>query len=149
VATLTTSFTSAGSYPLTAQYSGDSNYSGVTSSALSVTVASASAPVADVALSSSAVSIAYGGSVTLTATVSSGITGTVTFQDGMNALAAPVQLASGVATLTTTSLPPGRNTVVAHYNGNSAYGHRRGERQHRTAVGDHTWHDPKAGGQLQ
>jgi hypothetical protein len=122
VATLTTSFTSAGSYPLTAQYSGDSNYSGVTSSALSVTVASASAPVADVALSSSAVSIAYGGSVTLTATVSSGITGTVTFQDGMNALAAPVQLASGVATLTTTSLPPGRNTVVAHYNGNSAYG---------------------------
>jgi hypothetical protein len=123
VATLpTASLAAAGSYQLTAQYSGNSNYNGTTTSALTVTVASASAPVADVALSSSASSIAFGAPVTLTATVSSSITGTVTFQDGMNALAAPVQLVGGVATLTTTSLPPGRNTVVAHYNGDSSYG---------------------------
>jgi len=123
VATLpTASLAAAGSYQLTAQYLGDSNYNGTTTSALTVTVASASAPVADVSLSSSADSIAYGGSVTLTATVSSASTGTVTFQDGMNAITTPVQLVGGVATLTTTSLPPGRNTVVAHYNGTPSYG---------------------------
>ncbi len=64
-----------------------------------------------------------GVAVTLTATVTpagvgtSPLQGTVTFFNGATQLGSPVALANGVATLVTTTLPPGPNSITATYNG--------------------------------
>ena len=66
----------------------------------------------------------YGGSVTFTASYAGSgptPTGTVTFEDGATVLGAST-LNSGVATLTTTSLPAGASqTITAVYSGDSHY----------------------------
>jgi hypothetical protein len=46
-------------------------------------------------------------------------TGTITFYDGANALGSPVTLSGGSASLTTTTLPVGTNTVLAVYSGDN------------------------------
>ena len=62
-------------------------------------------------------------SLTLTATVTSGATGTVNFQLGGTSLSgcSAKALASGVATCTTTALAAGTNSFVAVYSGDSGY----------------------------
>src|SRR4029077_18347928 len=80
-ASLTTSTLAVGAHSITAVYSGDTNYAGSTSSALTQTVNRVTTATA---LTSSLNPSVFGQAVTLTATVSpsSGPTGTVQFFDG-------------------------------------------------------------------
>jgi hypothetical protein len=55
----------------------------------------------------------YGTSVTLTATVTSGVAGTVQFSVGSTNLGGPVAVSGGVATFTTTALPGGTDSLKA------------------------------------
>jgi hypothetical protein len=71
-------------------------------------------------LVASPASTQYGDPVTLTATVTSGATGTVSFYDGSVLLGAGT-VSNGVATLTTTTLVAGTHTVAAVYNGDATY----------------------------
>jgi hypothetical protein len=123
-ATVTTSALSVGSHSTTATYSGDADFNGssgtvthqVNQSGTTTTVTSSPAPSV------------YGDSVTFTATVVSVApgagtpTGTVTF-----AVVPALQLfsatldASGVATVTTSTLSAGSYTVVATYNADSNF----------------------------
>ena len=62
----------------------------------------------------------YGDPVTLTANVTSGATGTVSFYDG-SVLLGTGTVSGGVATLTTTTLVAGTHTITAVYNGDATY----------------------------
>ncbi len=62
----------------------------------------------------------YGHAVTLTAVVTSGATGRVTFYDGTSVLGVST-LAAGQATFTTVLLPSGTRYLHAHYSGDAAY----------------------------
>lgn len=125
VATLNVSTLPAGTYNLTASYSGDSNYQ--SSVSYPVTLVVSSKPVPVVALTTPASSSTQGQSVTFTATVSpySGTTpqptGSVTFTDGQNTLGSAVTLNGGVATFSTSALPAGANTIYAVYSGDSNF----------------------------
>jgi sugar lactone lactonase YvrE len=107
-------------------YSGDNNFAGSTSNTLTVNVALAASTTVLVSSISSATAVPPGTSVTLTATVSSSIsgitpTGTVTFTgDGTTLGVMPVST-TGVATLTTTTLPTGSYSIVATYSGDSGF----------------------------
>ena len=109
---------------ITAQYSGDSNYAASTSPAVTLPVSQ----------SSSATTVTYfptspvvGQNVTLTATVtavSPGAgtpTGTIQFYNGTTALGSPVTISGGVASLTTTALAAGANSITAQYSGDSNF----------------------------
>lgn len=61
-----------------------------------------------------------GASVTLTATVTSGATGTVTFYNGVTSLGTG-SLSGTTATLSTSALPVGTNSLTASYGGDSNY----------------------------
>jgi hypothetical protein len=79
-----------------------------------------------ITLSPSSAHIAFGASVTLTATVNQGAatvtpTGTVTFFDGTNALGSPVTLASGVAISAPVSLTNGVHNLTAVYGGDTNF----------------------------
>jgi hypothetical protein len=66
----------------------------------------------------------YGNSVTFTATVTTGATGTVQFWDGTTSLGSPVTLVASVATYTTSLLdagPAGTHLITAAYSGDSTY----------------------------
>ena len=72
-------------------------------------------------LHSSANPAVLGQAISITATVTSGATGSVTFYDGVNVLgSAPVS--GGHATLTTTLLPTGARSLAAHYSGDGNFG---------------------------
>jgi YVTN family beta-propeller protein len=118
IATLTTSSLAVGTHSITAQYGGDSNYNGDVSTPVSQTVNQASSTVA---LASSPNPSTFGASVTLTATVTSGATGTVTFHDSTTSLGTG-NISSGIATLTTNSLSVGTHSITAQYSGDSNYG---------------------------
>jgi hypothetical protein len=73
------------------------------------------------ALTSSANPSPYGGSITLTATVSGGpLTGTVTFFDGASSLGT-VAVSSDIATLATSTLSVGNHNLSAHYDGDAGH----------------------------
>jgi sugar lactone lactonase YvrE len=113
---LQTSALTVGSHTITARYSGDSNYA-VASSFLIQTVQSANTQVA---LTASANPATYATPLALMATVTSNgglATGTVNFTDGGTAIGSATLNASGVATLTTSSLAPGTHSIVANYAG--------------------------------
>jgi titin len=75
-------------------------------------------------LSISTVSSLYGQSVTETATVTSGATGTINFMvNGVSIIGcSSVTISTSVAVCTTTALPVGTNTLIASYSGDSTYG---------------------------
>ena len=77
-----------------------------------------------VSLSISTLTSVYGQSITETATVTTGATGTVNFTVNGASITgcSAVVIASDIATCTTTELPVGTNTLVASYSGNSTYG---------------------------
>ena len=108
---------------ITAVYSGDSTFTSSISPAVTVpvTVASSSTTV-----TFTPVSPIYGQAVTLTATVtavSPGAgtpTGTVQFFNGTTSLGTET-LTSGVATLATTALPTGANSITAAYSGDTNF----------------------------
>jgi hypothetical protein len=73
-----------------------------------------------VALTTSAAKVASGANLTLTATLSGGVSttgGTVTFSNGGRALAQAVPVVGGVATLQTAALPVGWDSLTASYSG--------------------------------
>jgi hypothetical protein len=121
VATYTTTTLPTGSDSITAAYGGDTNFNPSTSAAEVVTVNPA--PVAtSTALAASPTSAVTGVSVGFTATVTpaSGAvtpTGTVTFYDGATSIGTGSLNASGVATLSTTALPAGSDSITAQYGG--------------------------------
>src|SRR5437660_12042488 len=120
-ATLTTSGLAGGVHSITAIYSGDANFAGSTSPALTQTVNKAgdSTSVA----SSNNPSI-FGSAVTFTATVTSSATsiptGTVTFQDGAATLGTGM-LSGGNATLATSALVGGVHSITAIYGGDANF----------------------------
>jgi len=121
VATLTSSFATAGTYSITAQYNGDSNNLGSTSPSLSEKILASTAT----AVASSLNPSTLGQAVTFTATVSSsgGIPPngeTVTFYNGTVVLGT-APLSAGAAALTTSSLPAGIFTIKASYPGDSTF----------------------------
>ena len=112
-----------GSDSITAVYSGDPNFAGSPSTALSQTVTQDGTTTTVV---SSANPSVFGQSVTFTATVSpkapgSGTpTGTVIFIDGSTVLGSPT-LSGGVATLTTSSLSVSNHKVKVVYGGDGNF----------------------------
>src|ERR1039457_161604 len=63
----------------------------------------------------------YGQAVTLSATVTAGATGAVTFYDGVTVLGVGT-ISGAQATLTTVMLPSGTRQLRAYYGGNATYG---------------------------
>ena len=120
-AILTTSFTTAGPYSITAKYSGDDNNTGSTSSTLSQVITAATTTTLVSSLNPSLI----GQAVTFTATVSS-TAGTppngeiVTFYNA-SAVLGTAPLNGRVASLTTSSLPAGIYTITAAYNGDATF----------------------------
>jgi sugar lactone lactonase YvrE len=115
-ATFSTATLAVASHTLTASYSGDTNYS-TASATLIQTVQSANTQVA---LTAGANPATYATPLTLTATIVSNgsiATGPVTFTDAGTAIGSGVLNASGVATLTLSTLAPGSHTLVAVYAG--------------------------------
>jgi hypothetical protein len=108
-----------GTHTIAAQYSGDANYGGDTSAAVTVTITQAASTTA---VTSSANPGLAGQSVTLTAKVSSSgptPTGNVTFTSGSTTLAT-VALSGGSAAYTTTSFTkPGTLAITASYSGDA------------------------------
>jgi uncharacterized protein (TIGR03437 family) len=119
VAVFMTSALSAGKHSLAAVYTGDYNYSGSTSAALTHMVA----PAADTStsLTSSVGQANLGQNVTLTARVSpAAATGKVTFYDGV-AVIGTQPLGAGQATLATSLLSAGTHVIRARYAGSADY----------------------------
>jgi hypothetical protein len=121
IATLTTSFSTAGTYSIFAKYNGDGNNSGSTSSSLSQVIKAATVTTLVSSLNPSFV----GQAVTFTATVSSSSGAppngeTITFNNG-SAVLGTAPLSGGMASLTTSSLPAGIFTVTANYAGDANF----------------------------
>ncbi|OWK44010.1 Ig-like domain repeat protein [Fimbriiglobus ruber] len=117
VAMFTTAALTGGSHAITAVYAGNATYTTSTSAAVSVTVSQ----VASTTYLSVSVNPAVAGqSVTLTATVAPGgtgsgmPTGTVTFKDGSTTLGTGT-LSGGVVTFTTSALAVGSHSITAVY----------------------------------
>ena len=115
-ASFTTAALSVGSHTIAAVYSGDSNYPATTNT-VAQTVNKASTTTT---LTSSANPSSYGGSVTFTATVTSGATGTVTFKDGSTTLGTGT-ISGGQATFTYVGLSVGSHSITAVYGGDTSY----------------------------
>jgi hypothetical protein len=115
VATAATSTLPLGSDPITATYNGDGNFN---SSVATVTQTIAKAtPTITVGTSGPSI---FGQSVTVTASVPVGPTGTITITSGGVTLGSGTITASnGTVTITTTTLPVGSDLITATYNGDT------------------------------
>jgi len=108
-----------GSHTIAVAYPGDKSYSSAAATVIQ-TVVSANTQVA---LTASANPAIYGTPLSLIATITSNgvvATGSVTFTDGGTVIGTAVLNASGVATLTTSTLAPGTHTLVAVYAGDGS-----------------------------
>jgi len=119
LAIFSTAALAAGTHSITASYPGDVTYQGSVSNTVDQVVQKYQTRTA---LASSANPSTYGQSVTLTATVTTGgppPTGTVTFKNG-NAGIGIGTVSGGAATLTTSRLSAGTNSLTAVYGGSAA-----------------------------
>ncbi|MGA7340571.1 MAG: Ig-like domain-containing protein [Terracidiphilus sp.] len=120
-ASLTTTALPVGTDSITAVYGGDSSFAGSTSAAVSQTVNQASSSTT---LKSSLNPSTSGQSVTLTADISGqfggAATGSVTFSSGGSSLGNS-SVSNNMATLTTTALPVGTDSITAVYSGDSNF----------------------------
>jgi hypothetical protein len=121
-AQFTTTSLSVGPHSITAQYTGDSNFSGSTSSNL---VENVNPGPVNVVFGSSLNPSAYGMSINLIATVqpigvSTVPTGSITFYDGANVLASAT-FNSGSAQFPTSALLAGTHTLTAKYSGDANF----------------------------
>jgi hypothetical protein len=116
-------FTAAGTPTLTATYSGDNNFLGSVSPAVTETVTSGALIPTRTTLTSSNILVSVGRAVTFTARVRYG-TGAppngelVTFSDAGNPIGTG-PISSGLATLTTNSLRVGTHRITATYGGDA------------------------------
>jgi hypothetical protein len=121
-ATFSTTSLTAGTHTITAEYGGDTNFVGSSSSSLSETVTQATTTTS---LTSTPNPSFAAQAVTFTATVTSstgGIpTGTVTFQDGKTVLGSSPLNAGGAAAFVTSSLSTGSHTIKAVYAATASY----------------------------
>ncbi len=119
-ATFTTSALAVGTHSITAVYGGDTSFNASTSSAVSQTVNQASSTTN---LSSSSNPSSLSQSVTFTATVPSGATGTVNFKDGATSITgcSAVSISGATATCATSALGTGSHTITASYSGDTNY----------------------------
>src|SRR6267143_1635198 len=121
-ATFTTSVLTAGTHSITASYIGDANFTGSTSLVVMQTIGKAASSTSVVSSNNPSM---IGTAVTLTASVTSPITGplagTVTFQDGASALGPPFTVSAGTATLTTSGLTGGTHSITAIYSGDTTF----------------------------
>lgn len=112
---------STGSHSITAKYSGDSNFTGSTSSSVTQTVNQASTAIA---VASNLNPAAFGQAVVFTATVQSSgsgnATGAVTFLDGGTSLGT-VTVSSNTAQLSPSSLSVGSHPITAKYSGDTNF----------------------------
>ncbi|MBS1801213.1 MAG: Ig-like domain repeat protein [Acidobacteria bacterium] len=115
-ASITVSTFSVGSHNLTAAYGGDGTYSAATSQTVTQVVNKV-APVMSVTTSGQST---YLSTVTITATVPSDATGSVIFTSGATNLGTAT-ISGGSASVTTTVLPVGNNTITASYAGDTSY----------------------------
>lgn len=114
---LTSATLAPGPYPVTATYSGDSNYNGAVATGASFTVTQADTSMADFAAPAT---IAYGSSDTVSETgLPLDATGTVTFTSGGSTLCVATLPATGCQTSAT--LAPGTYPVTATYAGDVNY----------------------------
>jgi hypothetical protein len=118
------SYLAAGSHSITAVYGGDTEFITVTSSTLTYTVTSGSAPVTTTFTSSKNPSI-YGDAVTFSVTVAGAgatPTGTVTVVDtSTSTTLGTITLTGGSGTLTLSSLTAGTHNITATYSGDTNY----------------------------
>jgi Bacterial Ig-like domain (group 3)/FG-GAP-like repeat len=126
VAQYSTSSLSVSTHSITAQYSGDSNFSASTSNAVSQVVNAASKASTTTTVVSSLNPSTSGQSVQFTATVTSQTagtpTGTATFFDGNTQLGSAVTLnGSAAAQYSTSSLSTGSHSITAQYSGDSNF----------------------------
>jgi len=118
-ASMTVSTLAAGSHPLTATYSGDSNYLTSTSSTVIEVVGQVATTTT---LRADPPSAQPGQLVVLTAAVTPNTaTGTVTFTDGNTPLGT-VALTGGIATLNVTTLANGSHSITAAFTGTGNFG---------------------------
>ena len=122
VATLVTSFSTAETASITVVYSGDTTYTGSTSSALTITIKSVSGTTSTAtSLSVSTTATTVGTSITLTAQVTpAAATGTVTFYNGTTSLGTGT-LSSGIATLATSFSSAQTASLTAVYGADNTY----------------------------
>ncbi|RSL17574.1 VCBS repeat protein [Edaphobacter aggregans] len=118
VATITVPSLPLGANPITASTPGDATTNPATSPATTVTVGKTTPTVT---LTSSSSSSNVNQSVTFTATLPAGASGTVTFLDGTTVLGTGTVSAAGVATFSTANLTTGTHTITASYGGNDSY----------------------------
>jgi RHS repeat-associated protein len=118
VATITTNALAVGSHSITASWPGNPSYNPVTSSPVTQTVS----PITPtLTLSSSLNPSPQGAGVTFTATISNGLTGTVTFYNGGSSIG-PGSISGATATITTSTLPAGNDLITASWPGNGTFG---------------------------
>jgi hypothetical protein len=118
VAILTTTALPAGSDAITAQTSGDTSYAPASSAPVNDTVSKVTPTLAPMTLSPQ--NAPYGTPVTLTQSVPVTETGTVTFYNGTIPIGTAT-ITNGVATLITTALPAGSDSISAQVSGDSNY----------------------------
>jgi len=120
-ASFTTSSLPFGIHSVTAQYSGDANFNGSTSSALSQTVNTPKAnSVTGLSLSAGTNPSVFGDSLTFTVNVTpSSAMGTVVFYDGPTAISGNLTLSSGTVSLTIPALGAGAHSITAQYSGDA------------------------------
>lgn len=122
MASYSTSSLSVAGHTVTAVYSGDGTYPGSNASLMQTVNQAASST----ALVSSKLAPSYGQTVTLTASVTPTIDGvvpggSVTFLDGSTVLGTVTLDASGVATLSLSTLAAGSHTITAVYGGDANF----------------------------
>jgi Bacterial Ig-like domain (group 3)/Autotransporter beta-domain len=116
VVVLNHTYAATGTFTVTATYSGSSTFT--TSSV--TTTQSVGAKASTTTLASSLNPSAPGQAVTFTATVTGASpTGTVQFKDGAANLGAPITLAAGTASFTTSTLTSGSHAITAVYSGDT------------------------------
>ena len=111
----------AGTYTVVARFPGSADYAAAESKPVTFVIAPAAATITLTSPSSSPI---YGQAVTFVATVSSvggAPAGTVTFADGIIALATVPLNASGQAALTISTLSLGSHAITATYNGGADF----------------------------
>src|SRR5205823_4041813 len=117
----TTSGLGTGAHSITAIYGGDASFTGSTSPILTQTIGKAASSTAVASANNPSI---IGTAVTLTASVTSPVTGTltgtVTFQDGAATLGTGT-LSGGAATFTTSGLTGGTHSITAVYSGDANF----------------------------